>query len=930
MGSVTSKDINAVAVTGLDQAIQGRLSGVQVTQNSGEPGGSVSIRIRGVGSINSSNEPLYVVDGVPYGNLNAINPNDIDRIDVLKDAASAAIYGSRGSNGVVLVTTKRGKAGKITVSFDAYGGFQNAAKKLNLLNGPQFAKLANENLVNGGQKPNPAWSNPATVLNNDWQSSVLQTAPIQNYNISISGGGEKSRTLFSVGYFEQGGIIVSSNYKRYTARLNTDYDITNNLKVGITFNAAFDEKNSVGTSDGYSGVLANADRMQPTSLIKTDREGLFGLNPDGSINPNDSTYFGYEGYAFTSKYANVGFISGGLNNPLHTVKNYLKNPSKTQQLLASGYVEYEVIKGLKIKSTINLTFGNSFNTGSSRKAPSEINLVGQYRSNSNYSEYLDKSNQWNWINTISYNKLVGKHNFTIIAGTDALKNNYNYVNISTTNVPDAQQVINASDSKTRVTSGYPTDFSLVSYIGRITYDFAGKYLLTANIRRDGSSKFGPTNKYGVFPSASIGWRLSEESFMKSLTFLDDLKLRASIGSVGNQNIPNFKYLSTYSNDGGTFQYVVGANKNPVSAIYADNIGDPNIRWEKSTQTNIGIDAAFLNNKFTLTTDYYVKKLSDLLGSFPVPYYTGVNGGSILKNGFSMENSGLEVALGYNQNIGEVKFSANANFSTLTNKITKLTDNEKGYVAQSISVGTGAINDGAAQTRTLLGERIATFYGYVTDGIIQNADEATKSGLGGVAPGDRRYKDLTGDGKIDGDDKTAIGNGLPKYIFGFNLKASYKGFDISLLMNGQDGVQIANQTKFWFYNMRFDNSTGIVNGSADLINSWSGPGTSNSLPRNSYTAPTSNRYFSSFNIENGAFVRLRNVQIGYTIPESISKKAGMSRARVYISGQNLHTFTKYSGYDPEIGSPNQNVLTTGTDFGRYPVPRMFLVGLNVQF
>ena len=918
IGSVSAKDISGVQVTGLDQAIQGRIAGVQVTQNSGEPGGSVSVRIRGVGSINSTNEPLYVIDGVPYGSLNAINPNDIERIDVLKDAASASIYGSRASNGVVLVTTKRGKAGKLSVTLDAYTGMQKIAKKLDLLNGSQFAKLANENLVNSGITPNPAWSNPATVLNNDWQSSVLRTAPIQNYNVSISGGGEKSSTLLSLGYFNQAGIVVGSEYKRYTVRLNTDYTLSSKLKVGMTLNGAFIEQKAVG-SQGDAGVLSTANYMQPTSPIRSDINGFYGLNPDGSINQNDNTYFGWEGYSFSSVNVNINYTPLSLNNPLHAVKNYSKNPGKDQQILAAAFADYEIIPGLKFRTTVNLSFENSFNMSSYGKAPKEIEFIGPYRSNSAYNENWVTSNQLNWVNTLSYNKSLGKHNIAVVAGTDALKAKYQFVSVTTAGAPNSQQVINASSAEGRVVSGYPTNSALLSYFGRVTYDYAGKYLLSASLRRDGSSKFAEGKQYGIFPAVSVGWRISEEEFLKSSEVIDELKLRASYGSVGNQNIPNFKYLATYSNNGGTYQYTLG--QTPVNAMYADNIGDPNIQWEKSTQTNIGADASFLKNKFSLTVDYYIKRLEDLLGDFPIPYYTGVNGGSILRNGFSMENKGFEFALGYNERLGKVNFSANGNFSTLENKVIRLTENEKGYIAQPLFVG---------QTRTLVGERMGTFWGYVTNGIIQNERDLASSGLGGVELGDRLYVDQDKNGIINDQDQVKLGNGMPKYNFGLNLRAEYKGVDLSVFLNGQGGVQIADMSYFQYYNMRFHNTTGIVNGYSDLLNRWTGPGTSNRLPRNAYTAPPSNRWFSSFYIQNGAFLRIRNVQLGYTLPERVSQKARITHARVYIAAQNLYTFTKYKGYDPEIGSPNTNALSAGVDYGRYPLARMLTIGLNCQF
>ena len=921
VASVGTREISQVAVTGLDQALQGRMAGVQVTQNSGEPGGSVSIKIRGVGSLSSGTEPLYVVDGVPLAvGLNAINPNDIERIDVLKDAASAAIYGSRGTNGVVLVTTKRGKAGKTLVSFDAYAGVQNAAKRIKLLNGPEFARLANDNLRNAGLATNPDWDTP-NQPSYDWQDAVFQQSSIQNYNLSISGGSERSRTFFSGGYFRQGGIIVGSDYSRYTARLNTDYDLSKRFRVGITFNGAYDTKNAISTESSFSGVLVNAAQLHPNMPIYSAQSGTL----------NDH-FYGWNGYNFVSKTAPINFYPSGLNNEVYTNKEYFKRPANNLSLMAAAYGEYEILTGLKFRSTINVTLGNSFNYYYQQKSPDEITSVGQFRSLSGYNEGWSRSDQYNWINTLSYAKTIGKHSFSAIAGSDALKYHYRGVSINTVGIPDDQLSISASNATGRVATGSPSESSLLSYFGRVTYDYNGKYLATVNFRRDGSSKFGPNNKYGNFPSASIGWRLSEEPFLKSVPMIDELKLRVSYGSVGNQNIGNFKYLNTYSSDGGTYQYTVGDQ--PVSALYANNIGDPNIRWEKSLQTNFGVDASLMRGKLTLTADYYIKNLKDLLGYVPIPNYTGVYGGYVFRNGFSMENKGFELALGTNQQFGAVKFSANANFSTLANKITQLTGSEKSYVAQSISVGDS--RDDNAQTRSQVGERIANFWGYETAGIFQNQAEIDAGGMSGVKPGDRRFRDINGDKVVNSDDKKVIGNGLPKYIFGLNLRAQYKSFDLSTFFTGQADVQIANMTRFFLYNMRYYNSTGITNGSKDLLDSWTPTNPSNTMPRNSYDVPASNRYFSSYYIENGAFVRLRNVQLGYTLPTSFGKRIGLNSGRIYVAAQNLFTITKYSGYDPEVGSANvngstnQSPLTTGTDYGRYPVPRTFMAGVNFQF
>ncbi|MDO1451382.1 TonB-dependent receptor [Rhodocytophaga aerolata] len=942
VGSVTTKDIAGVAVTGLDQTLQGRIAGVQVTQNSGEPGGNVSVRIRGLGSINGSNEPLYIVDGVPYGSLNAINPNDIERIDVLKDAASAAIYGSRGSNGVVIVTTKRGVAGKVQVTLDAYAGIQSASRKLDLLNGPQFARLANENLVNGGKDPNPAWSNPSTVPNTDWQDQIFRPAPIQSYNVNISGGSEKSRSLVSVGYFDQGGIVAQSYYKRYTARINNDFDISPRFKVGLTLNGAFEDKRGTRTDGGNGsstqGGLITAAVSQPTIPLVAPQEGLFSLNPDGSIDPTGNNYYGYDGTVFVTNVATPVWYPQGLSHPTYAYEKLREENFKSQEFLAAAFGEYELIKGLKVRSAINLTFYNRNSESFWKGMPVPI-LEGRglYGSNAQLWTGPNQGNQWNWINTVSYGKSVGKHNLTALAGIDALKGTSQGISINTQKNPNDQPFVDgALFSDRTVSGGAPGEFALLSYLGRVTYDYAGKYLLTANIRRDGSSNFNPDGdyQYGVFPSVSVGWLMSEEYFMASMPFVSQLKMRASYGEVGNQGIPAFQYLSIYANEGNRRRYPLGLNQDPVVGFYQDRIGTADIRWETSTQANIGIDAAFLDNSISLTADYYVKKIDDMLGEFPLPAYLGVQNNRIIRNGFSMENSGIEIALGYNRQFGDLGFSTGVNFATLNNKVTKLTNNETGYVSSNISAG----DDGGAETRTKVGEPVANFYGYVTDGIFQTQEEvdaSAMSGLADVKPGDRRYKDLNGDGVINDRDRTIIGNGLPKYTFGFNMNVNFKGFDLSVLLNGQAGLEIANQTKYWLSHMKYSNTAGgINNGFTDLLESWTPENRSNTFTRNTHDAARSNRWFSDFNIENGTFLRVRNVQLGYTLPEAISRMVRMNRARIYVAAQNLFTFTEYSGYDPEMGSRvsngRGNALQTGVDFGRYPVSRMFTGGINFQF
>jgi TonB-linked SusC/RagA family outer membrane protein len=562
---------------------------------------------------------------------------------------------------------------------------------------------------------------------------------------------------------------------------------------------------------------------------------------------------------------------------------------------------------------------------------------GLYGTNAQLWTGPNQGNQWNWINTVSYGKTFGKHNLTALAGIDALKGTSQGISVNTQKNPNDQPFVDGALFADRTVSGGARgEFALLSYLGRVTYDYAGKYLLTANIRRDGSSNFNPDGdyQYGVFPSVSVGWLISEEDFMRTVPFLSQMKMRASYGEVGNQGIPAFQYLSIYANEGNRRRYPLGLNQDPVVGFYQDRIGTADIRWETSTQANVGIDAAFLDNSLSLTADYYVKKIDDMLGEFPLPAYVGVLNNKITKNGFSMENSGLEIALGYNRQFGDLGFSTGVNFATLNNKVTKLTGNETGYVSSNISAG----DDGGAETRTSVGEPVGSFYGYVTDGIFQTQEEVDASamkGLADVKPGDRRYKDLNGDGVLTDRDRKIIGNGLPKYTFGFNMNVNFKGFDLAVLLNGQAGLEIANQTKYWINHMKYSNTAGgINNASTDLLESWTPENGSNTFTRNTHDAARSNRWFSDFNIENGAFLRVRNVQLGYTLPEAISRRVGMSRSRVYVAAQNLFTFTEYSGYDPEMGSRvsngRGNALQTGVDFGRYPVSRMFTGGINFQF
>ena len=930
---IGAKEIRQVAVVSADQAILGRVAGVQVSQNSGEPGGEISVRIRGIASITSGSDPLIVVDGIPLSvNIRAINPNDIESIDVLKDAAASAIYGSRASAGVILITTKRGKAGKVAINLDAFTGTQKVTKFIPVLSGPEYAKLGNENLVNGGQAPNPAWANPASLPTTDWQDAMFRSAPMHNYNVSVSGGNEKARTFLSFGYIKQDGIVQRSTYERYTSRINMDYDVSNKLKLGVNVNFNFDKNRNPTTQSNDGGVIignsASVLNANPIDPIYTTTEGPLGDH-----------LFGFRGYAMRANTRPAQWYLTG--NPIWRNDYYTElTRGQNTQLLSNAFGELELLKGLKFKSIISYNISNSFGIyGQPYQLPASIDP----QSNSTYQEGWNKGAQWNWVNTLNYEKSLGSHNFSLLVGTDALKGSGAFVQGNGTGQPENQQSLTATTSNNRVAGSAYVPFSLFSYLSRLNYNYKEKYLVSFNFRRDGSSKFAEANRYGYFPSVSAAWRISQESFMQSMSFIQELKIRGSYGSVGNQNIPDLQYLSTYTNSGGRYGYSLGTPPALIGGIRPGVLGNKDISWEKNTERNIGLDAIFANGMFNLSADYYKKELTDLLGTVPTPFYSTPYNGSFLANAFSMENSGIELLLGFNKTLGGLRLNASVNFSTIENKVTGLIPgNTSGYLPQSISV----IGDkDGAETRTYVGEKVGNFWGYIFDGIIQNAAELEASGMKGLGSkiGDKRFKDINGrdlkgnltgspDGKVNGDDKTFIGNGIPGFIYGFNLGAEYKGFDLNVFFNGQGDVQIANMTNAIMNHMRFNNGPGLVNVNKSVLNSWKGEGTSNTLPRNSYDAPYINRAFSTDYIENGAFLRLRNIQLGYTLPASLASKAAMSRARIYVSAQNLFTITDYSGYDPEVGSSTvgNRVQTAGVDFGRYPTARMFTVGISAQF
>ncbi len=955
VAQVKGEDIRGLAVTGFDQAIQGKVAGVSVVNNSGEPGGSVSVKIRGIGSINGNSDPLYIVDGIATeGGMNAINPNDIETIDIMKDASAAAIYGSRASNGVVIITTRRGKVGKLQINADAFTGVQSMSKRLKLLNTPQLFSLAKEAFVNEQNDPryantpaalagpNPDWNDASKWVNTDWQRAISQTGNIHSYNLSMLGGSENFRSSTMLGYYKMDGILINSFYERFSVRSNNSYELNKWLRGGITVAITKDKSNTINsdrTDNASISALQLATRAAP--FLPVNAPDGYGTGTPGSL------FYGFNGYAFlgrrtTSDATGQFYYAGNLYNPAYNLSSSIQNPSDNWRLLSGTYLEIEPIKNLKFKTTINIDYSASKGFYGEVPVSAETN-IGQTDGIAYFSNNQDYT--WNWINTINYEKKIGRHSFSILAGTDALKFLGTRTSITGAGY-DAGEKFVPDNANQRTASSFEISNSLESYLGRLSYDYAGKYLVTFNIRRDGSSRFGPLNRWGTFPSASAGWRISQEPFMKNISFINDLKIRGSYGKLGNQRIPDFKFISSYSPRANVsyaffpIRYPLGPTdaggyQSTQNGVALSNLANNAIKWEASSQIDFGIDAAFLNNRLTLNVDYYKKKLYDLLGDEPVPITFGSPTGSRFGNFASLENKGWEIAVGYKQIVGKVKLSADFNASIVSNKVTDIGN------SSDITKGFGLL--GFASTRTVVGQPIAQYYGFVTDGIYQNQGEIDKGPVmpNTVVPGDRRFKDISGpDGKPDGKitelDRTNLGSGFAKWTGGLNLKAEYKNFDVSVFLNGSFGGKVAADWMNYAYNIRNYNGGGFQNASADLLNRWQKEGDKTDIPRLGYDQTESNSWFSDFYVKKADFVRLRNVQVGYTFPEKNLQQLGINRVRVFAAAQNLLTFTNYNGFDPEIGvrkddayNGNQ-ILLTGVDSGRYPTAKTFTAGVSVSF
>lgn len=907
ISKVRGEDLEDMPVTRLEQSLQGRTSGVRVTTNSGQPGEGATVRIRGTSSINSS-EPLYVVDGVPIGGgIDFLNQGDIESIEVLKDAASASIYGARSAGGVILVTTKKGAKDRIEVNYSAYYGTQAPWKKLALLNAEEYGTLMNESSVASGG--DILFANPRELgEGTDWQDEVFNTnAPIQNHELSISAGSKNSQYYASFGYFDQSGIVSSaqSRYQRFTARFNSTHKINKKITFGNTLAYSRIKGVGVSTNSEFGSPLSRALNIDPiTPLIETDPDVL-----SNSVYTNFPVVTDEQGMP----YGISTLVTSEVLNPVAAL-SVQQGFGWSDKLVGNVFAEIELIEGLKFRSSVgtDLAFWGSenFTPVHYLNATNRADLTG-------YNRAQNTGLYWIWQNTLSYSKVIGNHDFNVLVGTVAEKNSGQGIggNIQDIPVNDISQasLSFSTPAESQTFYGYEYQGTLASYLGRLNYNFSAKYLLSATMRIDGSSKFGSNNKFGYFPSVSMGWVVTEESFLKSNPLINFFKIRASWGVNGNDQIGDFRFVSTV---GGGRNYTFGLDDRLINGVSPNAIANPDLRWEETKQTNIGFDAK-LFKRVSVTFDLFEKKTTDMLLDIAVPGYVG-NAGPV-GNIATMANKGMELELGYSNSIGDIQFDVSGNISYVENEVTDLGPDKEFLTGQTFSP------QGLEITRTTVGLPIGYLYGYKTDGIFQTADEvsAYTNADGEImqpeaSAGDFKFIDVNGNGEIDPDDRTFIGDPTPNWTYGINASVAWNGFDIVAFGQGVSGNQIFKATR------RFDLQ--MANMTADALDRWTGEGTSNTYPRLVMNDPNKNFSRSSdFYVEDGSFFRIKTLQIGYSFPPNLLKEIGFRKLRVYVSGNNLVTFTKYSGFDPEIGGGSY-----GVDRGIYPQARFFLVGINTTF
>ena len=906
IASVSAEDIGQTPVLRVEQALQGRAPGVQVTNSSGQPGDAITVRIRGAGTTGSA-DPLYVVDGLPVGGIDYLNPGDIESIEVLKDAASAAIYGARAANGVVLITTKSGKEGTMQLSYDGYVGVQNPWRKLAMLNATEYALIQNE--AAAASKLSIPFADPyALGEGTNWQDQLFnEDAPIMNHQVAVTGGNQKSTYAGTLSYFSQEGIVGGdkSQFDRYTARINSSHEVSDRFTFGQNLSFTHIDRRSIDGNNEFGGPLMSALNIDPiTPVFETDPARLASYDPNAVTDGDGNVYA-------ISRYATQEVV-----NPLARLE-VTNGKYKLDKIVGNVYGELEILPKLKLRTSygIDLAYGtnNSFR-------PEFFLNAAQISSESRVDKSVDRWFNWIWENTLSYGLTLGSHDFNFLAGTTAQENSYENLAGGKSDVvfTDFNNAFlnTAVNEESATAGGGASQSALLSYFGRVTYGFQDKYLFTGIVRVDGSSRFGENNRFGVFPSFSAGWVVSQEPFLQNSNVLDFLKVRASWGQNGNQEIGDYRWASTIATGAG---YSFGDGTTFTSGSVPATVPNPDLEWETSEQTDFGVDMRFWRGKISVTADYYIKKTIGLLVDAPIPGIVGNNAPTV--NGGNVENKGFELAIDYRNKAGELDYNIGVNFSNNQNEVTAINN------AEGVLVGAGFSTYGSV-SRAAIGFPIAYFWGLQTDGLFQTVGDVENytNGDGGLiqpgaAPGDIKFVDLNGDGVINDADRTIIGNPTPEWTYGANLSADYRNFDFSLFLLGTVGNEIFNGTR------RHDLTT--ANMPARFLDRWTGEGTSNDIPRSTATDPNGNfSKISDFYIEDGSFLRVKDLQFGFSLPQGALDVLHIQHARIYVAAQNLLTLTGYNGFDPEIGA--RSALDIGIDRGIYPQARSYRIGANVVF
>ena len=923
ISSIKAEDIANRPITDFRQSMAGKMPGVQVMQTGGDPEGNVMVRVRGISSATAGNDPLYIVDGVPMENgLSNLNTNDIESMEVLKDASSAAIYGSRGSNGVILITTKKGKSETIQVTYDGYYGIEQVSKKIDLMNAYQYAQVSKEahdaaylDQYPGGTAPNgdrpesymnypvelvPYLNGEPGLTDTDWQDAIFRTASTTSHNIAISGKGKHVNYFISGNYYYKEGVIINSDFERYSFRMNLDGKYKN-FKYGVNFSPSYSKSNKVNASGDYNsgGIVQSALTSCPIWPI---------YNEDGTFNFQGNGYWRI----------GTDYQHNEILNPV-ALATLQSEVIDRMSMTGRAFLGYDICKGLSFQTS----FGGSFYGAIDNKyRSSELPLRGKayYDAPSNPEGYSSAGFYFNWLieNQLTYDRTFGDHSLNVILVQSAQKETYKTLNVTATDYPNDQNqtigggTVSDGDSKTE-------QWSLASYLARVQYNYKGKYMLSAAIRADGSSRFGKNNRWGYFPSASAAWRISGEPFFQNaeaLSWISDLKIRASYGQTGNFQIGNYRHLATMSGD----DYILGTGSGSlVSGYKPSDVENPDLTWEKTSMFNVGADLSLLGGYFNLTAEYYYANTTDMLLEVPIPHLTGYS--TTLMNIGKVNNRGWELsATSQHSYANGISYSFNANWAKNTNEVKALGANDTPII-QSGSVD-------HAYYITKVGEPIGSYYLLVQDGIFRNEEDLKAyPHVSTAQPGDFRFVDVDGDGEIDLEkDRTIVGNYMPDFTYGFGGSFGYRGLDFSVAFQGVHGNEILNLNRRYL-----DNMEGNTNGTTVAFNRWKSPseiGDGNTNRANRKQTGNNTRT-STWHVEDGSYLRLQNIALGYTLPAKWTRKFYVEKLRIYVSAQNLVTWTDYSGYNPEV-SNRTSALTPGEDYGTYPLAKTYMVGLNVTF